>query len=115
MILAGCASRPFPELAASLVDCDGGVAALVRVDPQNHHGPVSLHDGATRTGRRAHLSGGDATLLSSHSGRSGRPRWPHKRTKPKRQGVVERASGAGTDADTDGRGVRVGVERGVVM
>ena len=42
---------------------------------------VSLHPGGHGTGRQAHISGGEATLLSSHAGRSradpdGRKRGP---------------------------------------
>src|ERR671911_2327518 len=42
MILASCARRSLPTSAACLVDRDCSVAALVRVDPENHHGPVSF-------------------------------------------------------------------------
>jgi len=62
----------FAEFAPGFIDRNDGVAALVRVDAENHHARVSCLSpvGGDRTGRRAHLSGGDATLLSSHAGRS---------------------------------------------
>jgi hypothetical protein len=38
------------ELAAALVDGHDGVGALVRVDPQDHHGRVSSHPWGPGTG-----------------------------------------------------------------
>jgi integrase len=57
------------QLAAGRVDRDDGVGALVPINPKYQHGLVTFHS-VTRTGRWAHLSEGDATLLSSHTGRS---------------------------------------------
>ena len=60
--------------------------------------PVAFHsvEEVTGTGRWAHLSGGDATLLSSHAGRpdraAGRKTGPGHRG----HGVVERARSAAT-------------------
>jgi hypothetical protein len=105
MVLAGGAGRALAELTAELVDRDDGVGALVRIDAQDHHGLVSLRSGMTPTGRRAPLSRGDATLLSSHAGRStcpaGRTRGPSHR----RHQVVERASRTALNAHTDASGV----------
>ena len=58
------------QLPADLVDGDGGVRALWTSIPSMHHGGVSfLPERDSWVGRRTHLSGGDATLLSSHAGR----------------------------------------------
>jgi hypothetical protein len=57
--------------SATLVDCDSSMRLLVHVDTQHDHEVVSFQcerDG--RAGRRTHFSRGDATLLSSHAGRS---------------------------------------------
>jgi hypothetical protein len=43
MVGGGSADGAFTKLAAALVDGDDGVGALVRVDPQDHHGRVSSH------------------------------------------------------------------------
>src|SRR6185436_16473730 len=56
------------QLPPYLVDRHHRVGALVGIDPQDHHPVPSLC--WIGTGRRARLSGGDATLLSSHAGRS---------------------------------------------
>src|SRR5437588_8510710 len=62
------------ELATRLVDGDEGVRALVYIGSNNNHGGC-LHSlrGDGWAGRRTNLSGGDATLLSSHAGRSFTP------------------------------------------
>src|SRR4051794_8862003 len=56
-----CASMPRPTMQLSPVFTDGG----------------------DRTGRWAHLSGGAATLLSSHAGRSDGLNRPHNGTRPR--------------------------------
>ena len=43
MVGGGGADGAFTKLAAALVDDDDRVGALVRVDPQDHHGRVSSH------------------------------------------------------------------------
>ncbi|WP_237769063.1 hypothetical protein, partial [Actinopolymorpha cephalotaxi] len=64
------------ELTTEVVDRDDGVAALVSIDSEYDHGTcLPLHSVmGDRTGRWAQLSWGDATLLSSHAGRSSRTR-----------------------------------------
>src|SRR4029450_10324199 len=46
----GGADGAFTKLAAALVDGNDRVGALVRVDPQDHHGRVSSHRGGRGTG-----------------------------------------------------------------
>ena len=58
MILAGCAGGPLTELAAGRIDSDGGVAAFVRVDSDDHHGRVSLHQTGDCDRSGGHLSVG---------------------------------------------------------
>lgn len=59
------------QLPSRLIDPDGGVGALVRIDPDDHHGGMSPAQVAGGwTGRSAYPSRGDATLLSSQVGRS---------------------------------------------
>lgn len=72
MVARAGARRALRELPALLVDDNSGVAALVRVDPDDHHEGVSPNRwrGAFGIGRRAYPSWGDTTLLSSHAGRS---------------------------------------------
>ncbi len=63
--------RPLGKLAAGFIHGDDGVSPLVRIDSNDDHIPcLPLCRGLTRAGRRTHLSWGDATLLSSHVGRS---------------------------------------------
>src|SRR5205085_4547833 len=57
------------QLAAGLVDRHRRVRALVRIDSHDHHHRVPSSSKGKGTGRWAHLSGGEATLLSSHAGR----------------------------------------------
>ncbi|GAA1388739.1 hypothetical protein GCM10009613_26570 [Pseudonocardia kongjuensis] len=54
MVGRGRAERAFTELAANVVDDDNGVAALVCVDPENHHESVSL---SSRSGRQDRPAG----------------------------------------------------------
>src|ERR1700733_16314101 len=58
------------DLAPHLVDGDECMAVLVHIVSNNNHGGC-LHSlrGDGWAGRRTNLSGGDATLLSSHAGR----------------------------------------------
>ena len=64
--------RLLRQLATLLVDQDDGVAALVRIDPDDHHRSslLPIGGGMLGIGRRAYPSWGDTTLLSSHAGRS---------------------------------------------
>src|SRR5450830_1748245 len=69
--------RSFGKLAAGFIDGDNGVRPLVRIDSNDDHvSCLPLRWGWTRAGRRTHLSWGDATLLSSHVGRSAHVRRP---------------------------------------
>jgi hypothetical protein len=58
-------------LPADLIHDDRRVGVLVNVDTQHHHEWRHLFSrgGDGWAGRRTHLSGGAATLLSSHAGR----------------------------------------------
>src|SRR5215211_6699328 len=107
MILAGCAGGPLTELAAGRIDSDGGVAAFVRVDSDDHHGRVSLHQTGDCDRSGGHLSvGATPRSYQATPGRSatppaaqldeattGRKWWSEPMTPP--------------DRDTEGSGVRV--------
>src|SRR6266568_3873337 len=62
------------KLATYLIDSDKRVCALVYVGSNNNHGGCLLHCEVTVGPVGGHISvGGDATLLSSHAGRSFTP------------------------------------------
>jgi hypothetical protein len=66
------------QLPPSLVNGDDGVGALVRVDPQSDHVPVSFAAKGDQGPAGGHIPvRGDATLLSSHAGWSLASGGPH--------------------------------------
>jgi hypothetical protein len=72
-MIGGCGAQGAAgQLAAVVVDGDDGVGALVRVDAQDDQGRISPSCGVGSADRSAGISqsGSDATLLSSHPGRS---------------------------------------------
>src|SRR5437899_2772390 len=76
-----------PLLVTGAVDRHDGVGALVRIESNDDHVRVSLLKGwRQRTGRWTRLSGGVATLLSSHAGRSDVPDGRHYAWRPHRFG-----------------------------
>jgi transposase InsO family protein len=60
------------------------VAALVRIDPDDHHGTCLPPSWVARTGRSAYPNRGDATLLLSQIGRSSGVDEPQQRHKPQK-------------------------------
>ena len=65
------------SLSTHLVNSDRGMAALVRVDPDDHHGTRLPPSWVARTGRSAYPNKGDTTLLLSQIGRSSGVDRPH--------------------------------------
>ncbi len=65
------------SLSTHRVESDRGMAALVRVDSDDHHGTRLPPSWVARTGRSAYPNGADATLLLSQIGRSSGVDQPH--------------------------------------
>ena len=65
MPFCGGSNRPLGEFAACFINGNDGVRPLVLIDSNDDHVPCLPRSwGLTRTGRRTHLSWGDATLLT---------------------------------------------------
>src|SRR5262245_28230087 len=86
------------QLPPQIIDRDHGMTAFVRVDAQHDHGRVALSLAGTVTGPAGGQSsvGGDATLLSSHTGRSCPCRLTARRDQATKRGTEWLSEPAGT-------------------